>query len=224
MTNDTKNRGRKLVIENIPVVVIRKNVRRMNLHVTPTRIWMSIPQDATDAQAKQFVMANLVWIRKHQGKVQERCTQQRDTMFRLWGKPVEIKTGTQHAIYREDDVLFLPMGAENLESCERQLSTWLAQELLRRIEVIAPTWEALVGAKPQSYYVRNTKTIWGSCSLKTRRICLNLQLVHEAPAWLDYILVHELTHLLIANHSSDFWAKVDSFYPNWRIVRQQMRN
>lgn len=99
-----------------------------------------------------------------------------------------------------------------------------AEDILReRLQRLIPLYEKRMGLHAASYTIRDMKTRWGSCTPQTGRIRLNLQLAAYPEACLEYILVHELAHLRIPNHSPAFWKLVEEYIPNWKEIRRQLR-
>ena len=75
-----------------------------------------------------------------------------------------------------------------------------------------------------SFHIRSMKTRWGSCTPKTRKVRLNLELAKRPPECLEYIVVHELVHLIESSHNSRFKALMDQFYPDWRLCRKELHS
>lgn len=97
----------------------------------------------------------------------------------------------------------------------------------RQMEDAAPPlvarWERIMGVKAGKLAYRNMKSRWGSCQPKTGRICLNVRLALYPPACLEYVVVHELAHLIVHGHGPDFQAVMERCLPDWRVRRAQLR-
>ncbi|MGE4548491.1 MAG: M48 family metallopeptidase, partial [Intestinibacillus sp.] len=195
------------------------------------RVWMSVPLRVTYVEAERFARENLRWIAQQREKIKHTCpvdtNLQTGTVLRLWGQPIQLQIEPAQsgpAVVREDDALRLFVPAQDgPAACRAALESWFRAQLTIALQDVCKRWELVVGQRASSYHIRKMKTRWGSCSLKTRRICVNEQLVHEPPEWLGYVVVHELTHFLVPNHSQAFWTLMDGFYPNWRTIRRYMR-
>lgn len=98
-----------------------------------------------------------------------------------------------------------------------------ALEFARTVHSRLRYWAQLMGVTYSQVAIRTMKSRWGSCSA-TGRICINRRLAHYPPQWLDYVVVHELSHRIHLNHSPAFWATVARYYPQWKLVRGAMRN
>lgn len=97
-----------------------------------------------------------------------------------------------------------------------------AAKIRRRLEVLLPRWTAVVGREPTSISLRAMKTRWGSCTPATGRIRLNLELADMPDRFLEYVLVHELTHLRAAGHGPLFQRCMDDYLPQWRTLRHDI--
>ena len=105
------------------------------------------------------------------------------------------------------------------ENRQRLLNEWYREQLKARVPPLLAAWEKKIGVKASFWGVKKMKTKWGSCNIEARRIWLNLDLACKPPECLEYILVHELVHLLERNHNDRFRAFMDEFMPNWRLSR-----
>jgi len=94
----------------------------------------------------------------------------------------------------------------------------------RKLKLVVPDllekYVAIVGKAPVEWRIRDMKTRWGTCNTKDKRIWLSLHLAKKHPDCLEYVIAHELTHLHVPNHSKEFWARMDMYYPGWREVRK----
>lgn len=95
---------------------------------------------------------------------------------------------------------------------------------MRLIPPLINKWEIILNVSVTSFHIRSMKTRWGSCTPKTGRVRFNLELAKRSPECLEYIVVHELVHLLEASHNSRFKALMDKFYPDWRLCRKELHS
>lgn len=103
---------------------------------------------------------------------------------------------------------------------EKILSRWYAQQLLLVVPPLFEKWQHIIGVKMQDWTIKKMKTCWGTCNTQTKRICLNLELIKKPLICLEYIMVHELVHLLERGHNRRFYGFMDQFMPNWREVKK----
>ena len=107
---------------------------------------------------------------------------------------------------------------------ERVLQRWYRQQLKELIPPMIEKWEAIIGVKVAAWGVKKMKTKWGSCNSEARRIWLNLELAKKPLQCLEYIVVHEMVHLLQRHHNDRFTALMDELLPNWRLHRDELNH
>jgi len=220
-----------LVIDGIRIDVVRKRIKNLNLRVSSrdATVRVSVPVDVDDKTVEQSILSKLDWIRR---KRQEFAALSRRSL------PVQYISGEKHYVagdcYRlrvvehsgtgsvaiNDDVLLLVVrpGADSAQR-QAQLERWYRQQLKKRIPELLEKWQPVVGVQASEWRIRKMKTRWGSCNIQARRIWLNLELAKKPKACLEYVLVHELAHLLERHHNSRFWGLMDDFMPQWRQYR-----
>lgn len=94
--------------------------------------------------------------------------------------------------------------------------------LKSEIERLLPVWEKKTGLYSTSWHIRDMTSRWGSCNTQTGRLCFNLQLAKKSTECIEYVILHELAHLKVPNHGSEFKAILDAYMPNWREIRKKM--
>ena len=99
---------------------------------------------------------------------------------------------------------------------------WYRRELKALIPPLIKKWEPQIGVKVKSWGVKLMKTKWGSCNIAAKRIWLNLELAKKNPTCPEYIVVHEMVHLLERLHNEKFVAYMDKFLPNWRSTKAEL--
>ena len=223
-------------VGDVEILVQRKAVKYLRLGVSGPegRVRLSVPLRASSAEARAFVEANLDWIRNRRQRVRARAAQEDiwatpkrfvdgETVW-LWGRRHCLRTASGASAFvhldaaRREVALVLPPGAgEQVRAA--LLARWY--EILAQ-EAIAPLiarWEPRLGVRVTGFTLRWMKTRWGSCTRATGRIRFNPELVKRPPEALEYVVVHELAHLLEANHSPRFYAILDQHLPDWRAMR-----
>lgn len=99
---------------------------------------------------------------------------------------------------------------------------WYRQTLQKQIPQLLAKWRAKIGVAVNEVRIRRMKTRWGSCNAQAGRIWLNLELAKKSPVCLEYILVHEMVHLLERSHNERFRSLMDTVMPNWRLFREEL--
>ena len=110
---------------------------------------------------------------------------------------------------------------ESLSKAERERQK---RELKAQTEKLVAKWEPVMGVQVSGITIRQMKTRWGSCNVRTHHININLALLQKPPFCLEYVVVHEMTHILEASHSPVFWSYMTQFYPDWKRVRNYLKD
>lgn len=105
---------------------------------------------------------------------------------------------------------------------QKLLSLWYKQELEKRIALLIQHWEPVLGVRVSSYATRQMKTRWGTCNTRSKKILLNLELMKKSPDCLEYVVVHEMVHLLEASHNARFHALMTQYLPEWKVVKRKL--
>ena len=128
---------------------------------------------------------------------------------------VELKTKTYIDLFIRPNT--------TTEQKQTILNEWYRTELKKLVQPLIDKWQRQIGVTVDDWQVKQMKTKWGSCNVNANRIWLNLELAKKSPECLEYILVHELVHLLERKHNEHFQAHMDKFMPNW-IERRDLLN
>ncbi len=108
------------------------------------------------------------------------------------------------------------------EKREKIMNEWYREQLKDMIPVYIEKWEAIIGVNVEEWGVKIMKTRWGSCNIKAHRIWINLELGKKNPRCLEYIVVHEMVHLLERKHNDRFKSYMDKFLPNWKSIKAEL--
>lgn len=230
----------RLEIDGIVVRLARKRVKNINLRVRSTgEVTMSAPVWVSDAEVRSFVTSHEDWILdKIEAARAKRLSQPRrwadgETVL-VWGEPMTLaivsEPGRTRALVRRQGsmlVLVVSPALAGDDEKAREARKTLVERYWRHLlekalpDVIARS-ESLVGEHANDWRLRRMKTRWGSCSVESRRIRLNVELASKPPECLDYVAIHELCHLIEPNHGPGFHALMDKFRPDWRDVRKTL--
>ena len=217
----------------LSVDVVRKDIRNLHLSVYPPtgRIRIAAPLRMNLDTIRLFAISKLGWIRQQQKKLrnQEREAPReyldRESHY-LWGRRYLLRVAEVNApasveIKHRQLVLRVRNAAYEAEKLT-VLDDWYRERMKEVVPELIAKWERLMGVKVQGVLVRKMKTLWGSCSHERGTIRLNLELAKKPPECLEYIVVHELAHLLEPTHSQRFVALMDKFIPKWRFHRDEL--
>ncbi|PLS31257.1 metal-dependent hydrolase [Bifidobacterium margollesii] len=208
-------------VQGVRVKVTRKTVKNMYLRVKPPdgRVEVTAPARASYDVVARFVASRRQWIDKAQEKVAAARARQEEAGRRAAGQDADHDhTGTADAAGTHADqpvaMLDQPWSEERKREAKAILNGWLPSLLAY--------WAPIIGRRPTNISLRRMSTRWGSCTPATGRIRLNLELAYLPPQYLEYVLVHELTHLWEHGHGVRFQRSMDRFMPQWRRLRREL--
>jgi hypothetical protein len=138
---------------------------------------------------------------------------------------LEISEGSGRPAVRRtaDSTLQLHVAAGSDAAARlRALNRWYRRELSAQLPPLLHAWEARLGIKVAQLRIRQMRTRWGSCNARSRRVCLNLDLIRKPPRCLEYVLVHELVHFFERGHNARFYGLMDELLPLWRECRAEL--
>lgn len=226
----------RLEVAGIDVEVRRKPIKNLHLGVYPPdgRVRVAAPPRLDDDAIRRAVISRLPWIRR----------QQRGFVGQVRESEREMVTGESHyfrgrryrlnVVERPGRARISVTGSRTLSmwvpsqtdtaARQRLLERWYRRELAGVLPDLLRAWEAIIGVKVGECRIKRMKTRWGSCNIEARRIWLNLELIRKPPACLEYILVHEMVHLLERHHSERFRELMDKFLPDWRLRRDTLNS
>lgn len=118
-------------------------------------------------------------------------------------------------------ILYVKPGSDQ-EQRQKVLNSWYRQQLKLQIPPLIDKWEKVINVNINEWGVKLMRTKWGTCNIQDQRILLNLELAKKDPLCLEYVIVHEITHLLERTHGAKFQALMDEFMPNWRTYKEKL--
>jgi predicted metal-dependent hydrolase len=213
--------------------VTRKAIKHVHLSVLPPagKVRVAAPQNMPLETIRLFVVSKLGWIRAQQRKLQ---AQERETpreflnkeSHYLWGKRYLLEihhADAAPAVSLSPRKLHLQVrpGADQ-SRCEEVLDGWYRQQVRDAVPALLDKWQPLLGVQANRVFVQRMKTKWGSCTPDAGYVRLNTDLAKKPPECLEYILVHELVHLLESTHNERFVALMDLYVPHWQHLRRQL--
>jgi predicted metal-dependent hydrolase len=201
----------------------------MHLYVKPPNgsVTVSAPLFMSNEAIERFVRAKAGWIKKQVTKFDKQPRQSEreyvsgETLY-VWGKQYYLQTecGNKNSIVLSGDKAILTVRKKSTaEQREHFIREWYRALLKTEIVRLLPKWENITGLKAASWQTRYMTTRWGTCNTKANKIWLNLQLAKKTPECLEYIILHELTHLVEKKHNERFISLMDKYMPMWREVK-----
>lgn len=215
-----------MVLDGIEIKVDKKRIKNIYIRIKPPAgdVVISAPLYMRDEDIYIFAESKLAWIKKHRRKYEGAVSRRlvSGEKLYLWGREyaLVIKEGRGRAeVSGESIIIYAPQGS-SFEQRQAELNSLYRRELSQKISELAPLWEQRTGLFTDEWRIRDMKTRWGSCNTVRKRIWLSLKLAEKPICCLEYVIVHELCHLLVPNHGADFKALMDRFYPDWKKVKK----
>lgn len=226
---------RGFTLNDINVEVVQKNIKHVHLSVHPPmgRVRVSAPDSIPLETIRTYVISKLAWIKKQQSKLQAQdrqtireCIDRESHYFngqRYLLKLVARQAVPQVSLSHSNIILQVRPGADETKK-RSVLDAWYRQQLHEKVGSLVAQWEKKMGVVVAQFSIRKMKTRWGSCSPRSRSIRINLELAKKPPECLEYIVVHEMTHLIEPSHNHRFIALMDQCMPKWRLHRDELND
>ena len=228
-----RERTNRIVVEGIAIDIERKHVKHLRLTVYPSagRVRASCPVRLSDEALSMFIVSKMEWIKKHfrrsadRPRVPESAYVSGERHF-YRGKPYVLQVHERPGVPRVVPVgghlaLFVRTHSTEHDRA-RVLAAWYRTTLQERVSSLIRTWEPLMGVGVESWNVRRMRTRWGSCNIRTRSIRISTELAARSDACLEYVVVHEMTHLLERKHNARFKALMDTYIPGWKSLKDEL--
>ena len=217
----------------IDIAVTRKDVKHVHLSVHPPtgRVTLVAPKGTRPEVARAYALSKLGWIRAQQAKLraQERETPrqyvERESHY-IWGRRYLL------SVVEKDEKPSVRLGHRKItltvrpgstrERREKVMQEWQRSLLHGVVPDLIRDWEARLGVDVAGYFLQRMKTRWGGCNCRARTIRLNTELVKKPKDLLEYVVVHEMVHLIEPTHSERFVALLGRHYPGWREARAEL--
>jgi predicted metal-dependent hydrolase len=224
----------QIKVSNIEIDIVRKDIKNIHLAVYPPtgRVRIAAPLTTDEDAIKLFAISKLGWIKRHQRSF---VNQARQSQREYKHRESHYFQGKRYLLNVIDDekvckVLLttgkyidfhLKPGTQR-EQRHKIMSEWYRKQLKKLIPEFVAKWQKVMNIQIVQWQVKQMKTKWGSCNVEQRRIWLNLELSKKPVHCLEYIIVHEMVHLLERNHNERFVAYMDKFLPNWKALKKEL--
>ena len=222
------------IASNLNVDVVRKDIKNMHLAVYPPsgRVRIAAPLSVNDEAVRLFAISKIAWIRKHQrnfvsqDRQSPREFKQRESHY-FQGKRYLLRITEQDApakvLVKTKTYIDLFIRPESTtEQKQIIINEWYRSELKKLIPDIIEKWEQKIGIKVSEWQVKQMKTKWGTCNIEEKRIWINLELAKKPLHCLEYIVVHEMLHLIERHHNDRFLALMEKYLPQWKFFKEEL--
>lgn len=225
--------GEVIQLGEMTISLIRKRVKNVHLTVHPPdgRVTLVAPSGTRLEVARAYAISKLGWIRQQQAVLREQAREtprqfvERESHY-LWGRRhllsvVEAESKPTVTLDHKRIRLTVRPGSDSNKRAE-VIHAWHKSLLHAVIPGLIEKWQPRLGVKVAGYFLQRMKTKWGSCNHQAGHIRLNTELVKKPKDLLEYVVVHEMAHLLEPTHSERFIAILDKHYPTWREARAEL--
>lgn len=220
-----------ITINEIKITLHRKNIKNMYLRVIPPNgeVKLSAPLHVSDDDISRFIDSHIDWILKKQKLILENGIKAplkytTGEKHYLWGKEymlqlISNETFKNVLIDEDKSVIYMPVPKRStIEKRRKILNEFYRTQMKIAYPPVLAKCSRIVGRKPNEVKIRNMKN-WGNCN-QNGRITLNLNLAKKEPICLEYVMIHELCHLIEFNHSKKFKRLMDKFCPDWKKIKK----
>ena len=223
-----------ITVSGLSVEVVRKNIKNLHLGVYPPlgRVRVAAPLAVSDDAVRLAVVGKLGWIKRQRAKFQAQPRQSQRRMVSgeshyFMGQRYRLRVveGSipMRVVLRGKAALDLFVRPEtNTERREELLQAFYRAELKKLIPTLLDKWQPILGVEANAWGIKKMKTKWGTCNIAARRVWLNLELAKKPIQCLEYILVHELLHLIERHHNDRFRSLMDQYLPQWQAHRDEL--
>lgn len=223
----------ELDLGGITADVVFKDIKNVHLSVYPPagRVRIAAPERMSLDTIRVYAISKLGWIKMQQRRLREqeretpRAFLDRESHY-LWGKRYllrVIESDDTPSMEVEHSRLLLRIRPGTADEQKQDIAArWYRAQLKQVVPSVIARWAPVMEVALERYYVRQMKTMWGSCAPRARAIRLNTELAKKPKVCLEYIVMHELAHLLEPTHNARFVAIMDQFMPTWRQSRDQL--
>lgn len=224
----------QIVVGDFEIDVIRKAIKNMHLSVYPPsgRVRIAAPLHINDEAVKLFAVSKLSWIRRNQRKFERqerqapRAYEERESHY-FEGKRyllrvkeheasprVEVRTKTYIDLYVRPESTIIHR--------QKIINDWYRNHLKSQIPNLIDKWERRIGVTVEDWGIKQMKTKWGTCNIEQKRIWINLELAKKPVICLEYIVVHEMIHLIERHHNANFLLLIDKHMPKWKLYKEEL--
>ena len=220
-------------VGEIPITVTLKDVRNVHLSVHPPdgHVTLVAPNSTRLDVARAYAISKLGWIREQQHNLKN---QARETVRQfiereshsLWGRryllTVVYRDAKPSVTLDHKRITLTVRPGSDVEERAKVFHDWHKSLLHEVVPSLIQKWEAKLGVEVTNYYLQRMKTRWGSCNHQANHIRINTEIVKKPKDLLEYVIVHEMAHLLESTHSDRFVAILSEHYPTWREARAEL--
>jgi len=221
-------------VGGIEVLVLHKKVKNLHLNVLPPagKVRVSAPIGMDGDAIRTFLATRISWIKKQQAKFrgQERQTPREyvsgESHYFLGNRyRLEVLNTDENSavvIKNKKKIMLSVKPRSSLLKREQVMQDWYREELKNTLKPLIVKWQNKIGVKTHFWGIRRMKTRWGTCDEKTKRLWFNLELIKKPESCIQYVVVHELIHLIERKHNDNFVGLIDKYLPKWQSEKDEL--
>ena len=222
------------ITDQLSIDLVRKEIKNMHLAVYPPtgRVRIAAPLRINDEAVRLFAISKIAWIRKQQRNFEAQDRQpprqyvERESHY-FQGKRYLLrvieKDAAPHVVLKAKTYIELYVRPDaSTEQRQSILNEWYRTELKKQIQPLVDKWQEKIGVLVDDWQVKQMKTKWGTCNIQRKRIWINLELTKKPLQCLEYIVVHEMIHLLERHHNDRFLSLMEKYMPQWKFYKEEL--
>jgi predicted metal-dependent hydrolase len=223
-----------LQVRDLQIEVLSKDIKNLHISIMPPdgRIRVSAPLTMSEESVRLAIVSKLSRIRREQKSFAKYIRESKKEMVsgeshfvdgnRYILELVEANETPSLSIKKKKTILMKVRPNSTRDKREQIMQEWLRNRMRENLKDLIPKWEGIIGVSASHYGIKRMRTKWGSCNSEQKRIWLNLELAKKSPQCLEYVLVHEIIHILEPKHSDRFFSLLDEYMSTWRIHKETL--
>jgi predicted metal-dependent hydrolase len=221
-----------VILDDIPITIEYKNIKTLRMTIYPPdgKVCISAPKNVTWEFIHAFAVSKIPWIEKHREKfrrnVRVKNRFQDHEIHYVWGSAYKLelfeRRGHPKVILTENILRLCTRPATSKEEKQRILDNWYRRLIQDVVPRLIQKWEPLIGVTVKKVFLRKMKSHWGSCNYQNQTIRLNTELAKKPPECLEYVIAHEMIHIVEPSHNRNFYELMNKHLPAWKLIRKKM--
>ena len=224
----------QLKIDGIEVDVVKKDIKNIHLRIYRSngKVRVSSPKQIRKAIIRNFLIEKIEWIKKHLKRIEQQLPDQPKRYesgehHQLFGETFnlvvsEAEKKPEVSVDKSGNIIMSVRPGSDQKKREGVMREWYRAQLKEKIPVYIQKYEKRLGVEAKEWNVKKMKTRWGTCNIRDSRIWLNLELAKKPEICLEYVVLHELAHLIERYHNRRFKAILSREMPEWRSIENLM--
>ena len=220
------------MIQTLQVEVEFKNVRSIRLTVYPPdgRVKVCAPLNTDQESIRRFAASKIKWIEKHRQKFMNHSKltgpPKNNSSVYVWGAALKLEIVARNGhpkIVIADQGMTMYVRPDSTEATRQEfLDKWYRSSLKDAASPIIKVWEKRMGVQVKKLFVRKMKSHWGSCNCEKQTLRLNSELAKRGTEYLEYVIVHEMLHIIEKSHNRRFYRLLEQYLPDWKNIRKKI--